>query len=215
MREKIDQLISHVQSSLYLLNEACNEIWHITQTPNTKEEYDIVSGHPFSFYGVALQYCFIMEYAKLLDSNSSKEDENVASLYRLNNCVNEFLGEEYQTKYLENKKLLNEISKSELCIRLKKLRNKKFGHADNDSINNPLKIEGFTGEQIVQIKDQLRLILKIANNSIIAATKASFMLNDDSRTANFIRYHAKYKQYYFKNFIKAAEEGYGLHREVE
>src|ERR1043165_2227081 len=152
MKEKLEQLISYVQSSLYFSNEAFNEIWHITQTPNTKEEYDIVKGHPFSFYGIALQYCFIMEYTKLLDTNISNENENVASLLKLNKQARDFLGDVFDQKYLENKKLLSEITNSDLYKRLKKLRNKKFVHADSDEINNPWKIEGFTSVQIEEMR---------------------------------------------------------------
>jgi AbiU2 len=211
MKEKIEQLISYSQSSLYFSNEAFNEIWHITQTPNSKEEYDIVAGYPFGFYGITLQYCFIMEYTKLLDTNTSNENENVASLSKLNKSTRNFLGDTFEPQYLENKRLLNDITNSDLYKRLKKLRNKKFGHADSDEINNPWKIEGFTGEQIEEMRSQIEVLLKIFNNILGAVSDASFGLHDDDRTANFIRFHAKYKQYYFKNYMKAMEEGYGLH----
>jgi hypothetical protein len=213
MEEKIKQLVSYVQSSLYFCNEAFNEIWCITQTPNSEEEYKLISGHPFKFYGISLQYCFAMEYNKLLDPNSSKENENVASLIRLNNSVNEFIGDQYKLKYFENKKILSEIRKSEIYIWLKDLRNKKFGHADSHSINNPLKIAGFSGKQIEEIASQLKILLNIANNSFDVLGYGHFIIHHDDRTANFIRYHAIYKQYYYKNFIKAANEGYRLNIE--
>jgi hypothetical protein len=210
MRKKLDQLISYVQSSLYLLNEAYNEICHITQTPNTKEEYEMVSGHPFSFYGVTLNYCFVMEYNKLLDTNSSNDTENVASLYKLNKAASDFLGDDFKKIYKGNKKVLNDICKSALCIRVKDLRNKKFGHSDDHAINNPWKVEGFTGEQIIEMGKHVTLFLEVANKCFAAIADFSFGLHNDDRTANFIRYHAKYKQYYFKNFMKAEQEGYGL-----
>ena len=211
MKEKINKLTSHALSSLYLCNKAFNEIWNITQAPSTSEELKLVSSPPFNFYSVALQYCFIMEYSKLLDTNLSHEDKNVASLFKLNNSANEFLGEEFKIKYIENKKLLNELNKSDLGAKLKKLRDKKFGHADNDeSINIPLKIEGFSSDQITEIKNHLRVLLRIVNNILVYVAKSSFGLNDDNRTANFIRHHAKYKQYYYDNYKRAMEEGYGL-----
>jgi hypothetical protein len=211
MEDKIEQLISHAQSSLYFANEAFNEIWHITQTPNTKDEYDIVAGHPFSFYGITLQYCFIMEYNKLLDANTSKENENVASLMRLNKKTKEILGDAFELKFFENIKLMKEITSSDLYKRLKKLRNKKFGHSDSDEINNPWKIEGFTGRQIEEMRNQIEMLLEVFNNIFGAISDASFRLHNDDRTANFIRFHAKYKAYYYRNFLKAMEEGYGLH----
>lgn len=211
MEEKIEQLMSYVQSSLYFANEAFNEIWHITQTPSTKEENDIVAGHPFSFYGITLQYCFIMEYTKLLDANTSNDNENVASLLRLNKKTKEFLGEKFETKHLENIKLLGGITKTDLYSRLKKLRDKKFGHADSDEINNPWRIEGFTGEQIEEMRRQIEILLKVFNNILEEVSNATFGLHNDDRTANFIKFHAKYKAYYFKNYFKAMEEGFGIH----
>lgn len=211
MEEKVEKLISYVQSSLYFCNEAFNEIWHITQTPNSKEEYDIVSGHPFGFYGVALQYCFIMEYTKLLHPNSKNENENVASIPRLNKCAMDLLRHTFRLKYDENKRLLKCLQTSELYLRLKDMRNKKFGHSDSDEINNPWKVEGFTGKQIEEIKNHINVLLKVFNNILEVVKDSSFALHNDTRTANFIRFHAKYKQYYYKNYIKALEEGFGLH----
>ena len=54
------------------------------------------------------------------------------------------------------------------------------------------------------------LFLEVANKCFAAIADFNFGLHNDDRTANFIRYHAKYKQYYFKNFMKAEQEGYGL-----
>jgi len=210
MKDKIEQLISYAQSSLYFANEAFNEIWHITQTANTKEEYDIVAGHPFGFYSIMLQYCFIMEYTKLLDTNASNENKNVASLLKLNESTKDFPGGVFELKYLENKRLLNDITNSDLYKRLKKLRNKKFGHADNDKINDPWKIEGFAGVQIEEMRTQIGVLLKVLNNVLGAVSDANFGLHDDDSTANFIRFQAKYKKYYFKNYMKAMEEGYEL-----
>ncbi len=202
MDEKVTQLISYAQSSLYFANEAFNELWHITQTPNTKEEYDIVAGNPFGFYGITLQYCFIMEYNKLLDVNTSKENENVASLLRLNKKAKEILGDVFESKFLDNIKLLKEITNSELYKRLKKLRNKKFGHSDSDLINNPWKVEGFTGQQIDGMRNQIQVLLIVFNNILAEISDANFWLHNNDQTANFIRYHSKYKEFYYRNFKK-------------
>ena len=210
MKEKVDQLLKHVQFSLLLCNEALNEILNITQTPNTNEEHDLVNGKPFSFYGVTLQYCFIMEYTKLMEDDLRTEDKNVASLNRLNRAVNELVGSKYDNIFNEKRGLLGEIRKSILHEKLLALRNNKFGHSGNHPINSPFKIAGFTGEQIIEMGKHIKIFLKIANNCFGASSATTLGIANDDRTANFIRYHAKYKQYYFKNFIKAEEEGYGL-----
>lgn len=205
MEEKIKQMISYVLSSLYFFNEAFNEVWCITQAPGSEEDYDIVSGPPFGFYRISLQYCLIMEYTKLLESSRpSNENQNVASLFKLNDSVYKFIGEKYNSKYLENKKLLDELCQSELYIELRALRNKKFGHADNDLINDPIKIKGFSGKQIEKMASQLQTLLRIANSLFSEVGHGHFILHNDNRTANFIWYHAIYKQFYYKNYVKTA-----------
>jgi hypothetical protein len=210
MKEKVDQLLKYVQFSLLLCNEAYNEIWNITQTPNTNEEYDLVNGKPFSFYSVSLQYCFILEYTKLVEDDLRAEDKNVASLNRLNRAVSELAGNKYDTIFNENRELLSEIRKSILYERFLALRNNRFGHSGDHPINPPFKIVGFTDEQIIEMGKHVKIFLKITNNCFEGSSATTLGIANDDRTANFIRYHAKYKQYYFKNFIKAEEEGYGL-----
>jgi hypothetical protein len=58
--------------------------------------------------------------------------------------------------------------------------------------------------------NHFNIFLKITNNCFGASSATTLGIANDDRTANFIRYHAKYKQYYYKNFIKAEQEGYGL-----
>jgi hypothetical protein len=212
MKEEIDLLISYVQSSLYLCNEACNELWHITHIPATKEEYDIVSGPPFRFYEVTLQYCFVMEYARLLDTKQPKLNENSSSLFRLNISVFDFLGDKFNVAYLKNEKILDGIIKSELFIRFKKLRDKKFGLPGQDEGENAREIQDFTGEQLEETKLQIETLLNVFNVILlkVKGKGASFLLHNDDRTGNFIRYQARYKQYYFKNLRTATSEGYGL-----
>ena len=209
-KEINDKLISFVESSLYLCNEACNEIWHTSQTPHTEAEYDIVSGRPFSFYGITLQYCFVMEYNKLLEKKLNIDSSNIASLYRLNNSTYKFLGPEFHSKYSENRRLLKDLCNSDFYKVIHELRNKKFGHADNNPINDPLKIKGFSGQQIDEMMRQMKVLLIIANNCFNTFEKRQFIVHNDDRTANFIKYHAQYKSYYYKNYLKAHNEGYGL-----
>lgn len=210
MKEKVDQLLKYVQFSLLLCNEAFDEIWNITQTPSIKEEYDLVNGKPFSFYGVALQYCFIMEYTKLMEDDLRAEDKNVASLNRLNRAVSELAGNKYDTIFNENSELLSEIRKSILHEKFLALRNNRFGHSGDHPVNPPFEIAGFTAEQIIEMGKHVKIFLKIANNCLATSSAMTLIVANDDRTANFIRYHAKYKQYYYENFMKAEQEGYGL-----
>jgi hypothetical protein len=151
-----------------------------------------------------------MEYNKLLEKRLHIESSNVASLFRLNNSTYELLGSTFHLKYSENKKLLKDVCHSDFYTTVHDLRNKKFGHADSHPVNDPLKIKGFSGEQIDEMNHQMKVLLIVANNCFNAIDDRQFAVHNDDRTANFIRYHAKYKEYYYKNYLKAYEEGYGL-----
>jgi hypothetical protein len=102
--------------------------------------------------------------------------KNVASLLRLIKLAKEFLESTFESKNLENIKLLKEISSSNLYKRLSKLRNKKFGHSDSDEINNPWKIEGFTGGQIEEMRSQVETLLKVFNNIFGAVFRCEFWI---------------------------------------
>ena len=85
----------------------------------------IVNSHTFNFYRVTLQYCFIMEYIKLLEVGSKNNKQHIASLTRLNEIINENNYNNFQKQFNENLQLLNEIKKSDFYKKIKPLRDKK------------------------------------------------------------------------------------------
>ena len=208
-KENIKKIIPYVQTSLHLCKESLSELLYITQSARSEYEISIVSGRPFNFYGITLQYCFIMEYTKLLEQKFGTDQNNVASLFRLVNSIKN-LGKEFEVGATENKHILSGLVKSLLFEKLKKLRNKKFGHAEIHEINDPMKIRGLTGREMEEMVRQMEIMLSVANNCFGSIGYNKLLIVSDDRTKNFIKYHAVYKQYYHDNFPKAYSEGYVL-----
>jgi hypothetical protein len=212
MDEVLKIITNQIKPTFNICNEAISEIWYLTQTPSTKEEKDIALNHTLHFYGAVLQYCFIMEYTKLLEKNDKSNKTNIASIDKLNTKLSQANGSTFENKYEENNQILIEIVNSALYIKIRELRDKKFVHADNSSINDPLRIKGFTGEEMNEIFYHLNLILKVINNCI-GVFGESYMPripHYDDRTANFVRYHAVYKKFYHDNLSEANIKGYIL-----
>jgi len=213
--ESIKKLAQYVKASFVWCNLSFGELWYLTQTPETEQEKELCKGHTLNFYGIALQYVIVMEYAKMLEEkyseNEKQKNKNVGSIIRLNEEVKKFFGSDFQ-KALINDKILDELKTSKFYEKLRNLRDKKFGHIDADYSVNPLSIKGFSGNEIDECKRHLMLILQALNNCLEMFDHALIekIPNRDNRTANFIRYHSKYQKYYHDNFVKAHNEGYGL-----
>ena len=146
-----------------------------------------------------------MEYNKLLENNISRKGQNVSSLFR-------FIKEGQFETSASSLSTLSEITESSLCAKLGSLRDKKFGHSDSDSINNPWKIKGFSGDEINTIVHHLRLILGVIQNCFNELGKGLIMEvpSRDDRTKNFIRFHSVYQKYYHDNFNDAWSRGYRI-----
>jgi hypothetical protein len=208
----IEKLCTHVQASFHLCNLAFSEIWYLTQTPTTNDEYEIATRHPFDLYSVSLQYFFIMEYTKLMEVDKGDFKKYISSVSKLNNKIRGFIGENFEINFQNNKLSLNNIEKTSLCIKLKDLRNKKFAHSDDDSINDPFSIKGLSGSELLECKNHLTIIYEIINKclSVFEYMWLEQIPSIDNRTENFIKFSAVFKKYYFDNYIKAYNEGYGL-----
>ncbi len=210
--ESIARIGIFVKTSFELCNLSFGELWYLTQSPRSEDEIKLSKDHTLHFYGVTLQYCFIMEYTKLLEKDDESNKTNIASLFKLNNRLKESLKVSYENKYAENSRLLEEIINSSLCKKIKDLRNQKFGHADGSSSNNPFSVKGFTGNEIDKILIHIKTILKVMNNCL-TEFEGEFLAkipHHDKRTANFIKYHAVYQKYYHDNYEKAYLGGYKL-----
>ncbi len=213
MEDVLKILSSQVKPTFNICNKAISELWYLTQTPSTKEEKGIALSDTLRFYGAVLLYCFIMEYTKLLEKDDKSNKENIASIGKFNSKLNQVYGESFGEKYEENNKILLEIMNSELYFKIRDLRDKKFGHADDNIINDPLKIKGFTEEEMSEIFYHLKLILKVINNCIgvFGESYNPRIPYYNKQTTNFIKYHAVYKKFYCDNRREAEAKGYTLY----
>jgi hypothetical protein len=198
----------HVYWSIFLYNSSLTELQIVSDFTYNGSELKIVNSHTFDFYRVTLQYCFIMEYNKLLERGRSDNEQNISSLYKLNQAVFSEQGKSYENKYLDNENSLTTIKDSDYFAKIRNLRDKKFAHADNHEMNTPFSVKGFKTDDFENGFSHLMIIKGILNN-LTSMFDFEYDLQipyRDNRTENFIRFHAEYQDYYFKNFMKARME---------
>jgi len=202
LEQSVKERFEHVYWSIYLYNSSLTELLIISDYVYNESESEIVNSHTFNFYRVTLQYCFIMEYNKLLEKGSNNKKQNISSLYKLNETIYSSLGKSFSEKFLENELKLSNLKSSDFYEKLKKLRDKKFAHADYHDINIPYRIDGFNSEELKEGFLHLQTIKDILNNcTTVYDFEYSIRIPDnDNRTENFIRYQAEYKDFYYKNF---------------
>jgi hypothetical protein len=149
-----------------------------------------------------------MEYCKLLEKGSRNNEQNISSLNMLNEIFVEDNSKNFQELFNENLSLIDRIKSSTFYKKIRSLRDKKFGHADNDEINKPFKFEGFCTDDFENAFEHLRMIKVIFNNfgSVYGREYDLEIPSREDRTRNFIRFHAEYQSYYMKNYFKAKSE---------
>src|SRR5699024_1393037 len=177
----------------------------LTYETYNKDELKIINSSTFDFYKVTLQYCFIMEYCKLLeDKKKAKGSANASSLHRLNELFRKELGENFDEAYKNNNRNIRVLQVSFFHEKIRSLRDKKFAHSDANNINNPYEITRFLESEIEEGFKHLRVIRRVINSltSPYDSQYISEIPYHDKRTRNFIGQQAKYKDYYFRNVLK-------------
>jgi hypothetical protein len=203
MDEQIENRLIHIHWSTYLYNTSLSELQIISDENYNYDEIKIINSHTFDFYRVTLMYCFIMEYCKLLEKGKKENEHNISSLNRLNEILLEHSTKDFQTLYNENVSLLENIKKSDFYNKIRNLRNKKFGHADNDKINKPFKVDGFDSNDFEDAFRHLQMIKIVFNNfgSVYDREYDLEIPSRDTRTKSFIKSHADYQTYFIKNYL--------------
>src|SRR5699024_10943175 len=160
--------------------------------------------HTFDIYRITLQYCCIMEYNKILEYGRINSDQNISSLYRLNELIHSIHNKSFSDKYAENKEIIKELKSSDFYGKMRELRDKKCAHADNHSVNTPFQIKGFQEDDFLNGFNQLHTIKGILDNltSLYDIEYKLSIPHHDNRTENFIKFHAKYKDFYDRNYIQ-------------
>ncbi|TAE19288.1 MAG: hypothetical protein EAY72_00305 [Bacteroidetes bacterium] len=144
-----------------------------------------------------------MEYCKLLEKGSKDNKQNISSLNRLNEIILNDSTKDFQILYDQNVFLIERIKNSDFCKKIRNLRDKKFGHADNYELNQPFKIESFSTNDFENAFEHLQMIKIVFNNfaSIYDRQYDLEIPSRDDRTRNFIKRHAEYQAYYMKNYL--------------
>jgi len=181
---------------LYLCNRALSEIEIFSHPLNNKEELHFVN--MLSFSRLALLYCYNSEYCKLLEPPNPKYPTNhSASLVILNNIFKKELGDKYQNTFEENEILLLAITSSEYYRKARELRNTLFAHKDENGVPSN-SIKGLADDKIETGIEHLKMLFKAFNKSgaHFNVTYQDAVPYKQTRTANFIRNHAKYQKFY-------------------
>ena len=113
LKEQIENRLTHIHWATYLYNSSISELQIISDEIYSKEEINIVNSHTFDFYRVTLQYCFVMEYTKLLEHGNKGNEQNISSLTRLNELINEEQTTDFQLTFSENTNSIKEIKDSD------------------------------------------------------------------------------------------------------
>jgi hypothetical protein len=201
----IKNRLDHVYWSFYMYNGALNEYSIISDREYNQSELKIVNSHTFDFYRITLQYCYLMEYNKLFEKGRNDLSQNISSLNQLNVVIHKFIGQEFSTKFSENESSLSLIRESNYYDRMRKLRDKKFAHADKHDMNRAFNITGLTSDEIGMGFEHLEIASVILNKctSVFNFEYDTFNPKLEDRTFNFVKFHAEYQDYYFKNYFDA------------
>jgi len=198
MDKRIEERFNHVYWSIYLYNSSLNELQIISDLQYNQSELRIANSHTFNFYRITLQYCFIMEYNKLLEVSRKNNNEKISSLFQLNKFINSIIGKEFESTYYDNEKKLLDIKQTEFYKKVRALRDKKFAHADNHELNIPFNILGFKSEDFINGFAHLQTIKELLLNctSFYDFEFALDIPQRELRTKNFIQFQAKYHDFY-------------------
>lgn len=192
--DKLENLrYTHV--SLHLLNTALTELEILNQS-RTKDELHFVDSLMVKRYRLSLMYMFVMEYCKLLEPTTLK-DENFASLARLNLSVSRIESiENYNYNYREIKKRISEIVRDEFSRQVRILRNTKYAHLDG--IKDEFKFPALTDVQLTIARKNVNSIIKV-HNQCAAPFGTDYIINVDDSTNIIIKNYGRYFSYYEKN----------------
>lgn len=210
MDEKSIPNFSYVQMSLNLSFTALTELSYLSKA-RSKEEVDLVSGPPFQFYAVTLQYMFVMEYAKLLEKDYRRfPDQHFASLEKLSLKVLETIGSDYQALHEKNLEELEIIRGSDFFKAIRDKRDKKFGHTDGNFPAPPMSISALTDEEISTGFEHINLLKEVNDRCTSPFDYVFAFQHPDDRTDNFIKFGSVYKRYYYDHLAVAHQKGYTL-----
>jgi hypothetical protein len=203
MDNKLKERFNHVYWSIYLYNLSLSELKIVSNTEYNQSELQIVNSHTFNFYKTTLHYCFIIEYNKILEKGRKDKNQNISSIIQLNDIVYSLNNNSFSEKYIQNMESISKLKSSTFYEKIRNLRDKKFAHADNVDINIPFTIIDFSKDDFMNGFNHLSILKKILDNLTKPYNFECHLRipNWDDRTANFIKFHAEYRNFYLKNLF--------------
>lgn len=187
-----------VQACLHWSFLSLKEISYLNKE-RTPAEIQLISGPPFVYYRIALQYMFTMEYNKLMEPMKSGFPLNhFASLEKLSSAILKDQGKNFEQHHVKNLTALEQIRKTDFFSKLKTDRDKKFAHMDGD-MQNPFSFTSFTDGELKEAFSHLELFASIMDRCTGVYDYSFVFKHTDPRTDNFIRFQADYQKFYFSN----------------
>lgn len=199
--------VSYCRMSLFLAHRALNELKTIIFIKDSKKN-SAANSETIKFYSVTLHYMLVLELTKLLEDKvkgEHKKGNHFASLYRLNNEVNDqhnppVMNSDHQI--IESR--LNKIRGTTFFQSLKIFRDKKLAHTDSNYEQEALEIIGFSNKDILDATKLIRDLQDILNDCL-SHTDRSFHLIKTKKTENFLNFYDDYEGFAFSRFRDFSE----------
>ncbi|WP_449435040.1 hypothetical protein [Pedobacter steynii] len=172
------------------------EMMILARRREKRDEFDFVSLDIFKKYNLCLNYTYVMEYCKLLEPKV-KGKNHYASLNKLNSKVLSIHGNDYKSDFDDVEVLIQVLRDSEFAIKLRRLRDQTFAHADkteSDNIFNIAVLDDSDLETALTHFFKLREIFQRCGN--IYHVEYFIASIDDDSTENFIKNASKVMQDY-------------------
>jgi hypothetical protein len=182
---------NYCMMALNLSYKSFNEIMAIVNHER-KWKNSVADSDTFRFYHISLYYMMVMEICKLMEVNFTRDNNNFASLKRLNSQVFEIFGDCYKLTYQTVDQELEELRESSIFIKLRNYRDKEFAHSDADQNNGPFHFMGLNKSELSDCGELIKRIEGVLNKCL-SPYEFSFIIPQISKTKNFLAFHDEYK----------------------
>jgi hypothetical protein len=159
----------------------------------------VTDSDTFRFYHISLYYMMVMEICKLVEANLKRDNNNFASLKRLNSQVFEIFGDCYKLTYQTVNQELEELRESTIFIKLRNYCDKEFAHSDADQTNGPLYFVGLNKSELLACEELLKKI-KLIFDKCLSPYDFELNLLKETKTKNFLNSQDEYKSFSHRDF---------------
>lgn len=192
---------NYVHGCLALLNRVLNELLIINK-PRIPIKLELVNTMMMSYYNEALTYMFISEYCKLLEKKHGNENENFASLEKLNHQVLEEKGTDYISFNDVNSRIV-QLRGTTYYNKIRTWRHTKIAHTDKAS--DPYNLPKFNEQDV---RNAVKHVEELSNICNICSYpyNVHFDIHSDDMTDFTINEFGMYNEYYQKNLPQSFKD---------